>query len=314
MDERGMELNGNRVGPVMEGSTLILTCDIIGGTLLLFSLHNRKYAVIDTPLQNVTTSFCSWLVKRALWKKKSILGWPASTVSWWQDGQLIDHTYEEIIPGKSRNTMKVESLQRHHRHTEFTCSGNNNNRSQALSRAVILDLYLRPLSVELGATVANAPLFSGHNQSFTCLAFGSFPAPSVSWWIDDRFQIDTHQEVKVQFFFFQDIWLLQYDLKGSFLYENCRWQRKIGPCPRCSFTPVAKCMEANSAAKWRIPWCQTRGSRTAEHCRYTVRIPNFQRTPLWQIASGTAIAHECVCASSLSAPTQMCQCKVAIHL
>merc|ERR1711953_781492 len=152
MDERGMELNGNRVGPVMEGSTLILTCDIIGG-------------------------------------------WPASTVSWGQDGQLIDHSYEEIIPGKSRNTMKVESLQRHHRHTEFTCSGNNNNRSQALSRAVILDLYLRPLSVELGATVANVPLFSGHNQSFTCLAFGSFPAPSVSWWIDDRFQIDTHQEV-----------------------------------------------------------------------------------------------------------------------
>ena len=34
-----------------------------------FSLHNRKYAVKDTPLQNVTTSFCSWLVKRALWKK-----------------------------------------------------------------------------------------------------------------------------------------------------------------------------------------------------------------------------------------------------
>ena len=58
---------------------------------------------------------------------------------------------------------------------------------------------VRPLSVELGATVANVPLFSGHNQSFTCLAFGSFPAPSVSWWIDDRFQIDTHQEVKSNF-------------------------------------------------------------------------------------------------------------------
>ena len=38
-----MELNGNRVGPVMEGSTLILTCDIIGGST--FYLDNRKYAV-----------------------------------------------------------------------------------------------------------------------------------------------------------------------------------------------------------------------------------------------------------------------------
>lgn len=79
----------------------------------------------------------------ALKRSSFFVGWPASTVSWWQDGQLIDHSYEEIIPGKSRNTMKVESLQRHHRHTEFTCSGNNNNRSQALSRAVILDLYCK---------------------------------------------------------------------------------------------------------------------------------------------------------------------------
>ena len=70
-------------------------------------------------------------------------GSPASSVSWWQDGQLIDGSFEEIIPGKSRNTMKVESLHRQHRHTEFTCSGNNNNRSQALSKSVILDLYCK---------------------------------------------------------------------------------------------------------------------------------------------------------------------------
>ena len=72
-------------------------------------------------------------------------GWPASSVNWWQDGQLLDKTYEEIIPGKSRNTMKVEQLQRQHRHSEFTCSGNNNNRSQALSKSVILDLYRKLL-------------------------------------------------------------------------------------------------------------------------------------------------------------------------
>ena len=78
------------------------------------------------------------------------IGWPASSVSWWQDGQLLDKTYEEIIPGKSRNTMKVEQLQRQHRHSEFTCSGNNNNRSQALSRSVILDLYRKRLYVTLG--------------------------------------------------------------------------------------------------------------------------------------------------------------------
>ena len=31
MDERGVEVQGPKVGPVLEGATLILTCDIIGG-------------------------------------------------------------------------------------------------------------------------------------------------------------------------------------------------------------------------------------------------------------------------------------------
>lgn len=33
MDERGMEVQGPKVGPVLEGATLILTCDIIGGKI-----------------------------------------------------------------------------------------------------------------------------------------------------------------------------------------------------------------------------------------------------------------------------------------
>ncbi len=72
-----------------------------------------------------------------------LLGWPASSALWYQDGQLIDDTYEEIIPGKSRNTMKLSPLKRNHRLTEFTCVGANNNRSQALTKSVILDLYCK---------------------------------------------------------------------------------------------------------------------------------------------------------------------------
>ena len=34
MDERGMEVQGPKVGPVLEGATLILTCDIIGGNII----------------------------------------------------------------------------------------------------------------------------------------------------------------------------------------------------------------------------------------------------------------------------------------
>ena len=43
MDERGMEVRGSKVGPVLEGSTLILTCDIIGGKnqVFIFLTCNR---------------------------------------------------------------------------------------------------------------------------------------------------------------------------------------------------------------------------------------------------------------------------------
>lgn len=43
MDEKGMDVVGNKVGPVLEGSTLILTCDIIGGkNLQLLQREFRK--------------------------------------------------------------------------------------------------------------------------------------------------------------------------------------------------------------------------------------------------------------------------------
>ena len=38
-------------------------------------------------------------------------------------------------------------------------------------------------------------VFSGHNKSWTCVAYGSYPAPKISWWIDDRFELENHQEV-----------------------------------------------------------------------------------------------------------------------
>ena len=53
---------------------------------------------------------------------------------------------------------------------------------------------MRPLSVEVQA-VERGPFYSGHNKSFSCISYGSYPSPKVSWWIDDRFNIDSHTEV-----------------------------------------------------------------------------------------------------------------------
>ena len=47
MDERGMEVQGPKVGPVLEGATLILTCDIIGGNII-YDLWNKNPAVVGS--------------------------------------------------------------------------------------------------------------------------------------------------------------------------------------------------------------------------------------------------------------------------
>ena len=67
-------------------------------------------------------------------------GWPHSSVTWWRNGVMIDSVYEEIAPGKSRNTMKVETLRRSDLGAEFTCFGNNNNDTQPVANTVRLKL------------------------------------------------------------------------------------------------------------------------------------------------------------------------------
>ena len=67
-------------------------------------------------------------------------GWPVSQVTWWRNGDLIDNVFEEIAPGKSRNTMKVEVLKREDAAAEFTCLGNNNNNTQPVTNTVKISL------------------------------------------------------------------------------------------------------------------------------------------------------------------------------
>ncbi len=96
LDEKGSAVSG-QIGPFNELSTLILTCDVLGG-------------------------------------------WPASRVTWWRNGELLDDVFEEIAPGKSRNTMKVETLRRDDVGAEFTCLGTNNNDTQPVANTVTLNM------------------------------------------------------------------------------------------------------------------------------------------------------------------------------
>ena len=67
---------------------------------------------------------------------------PSSRVTWWANGEMIDDTYEEIAPGKSRNTMKVGTLTRNYSGAEFTCIGSNtdDNNNHAITNTVTVKM------------------------------------------------------------------------------------------------------------------------------------------------------------------------------
>ena len=55
---------------------------------------------------------------------------------------MIDDHFEEIAPGKSRNTMRLGSLTRNYSNAEFTCVGTNtqdNNHAITISQQIKLN-------------------------------------------------------------------------------------------------------------------------------------------------------------------------------
>ena len=67
-------------------------------------------------------------------------GWPSSSVSWWRAGQVVDTSWEEISPGKSRNTMKLEQLTRQDMNSRLECRGNNNNHTQPVLANIAINM------------------------------------------------------------------------------------------------------------------------------------------------------------------------------
>ena len=67
-------------------------------------------------------------------------GWPSSAVTWTRDGHILDSSWEEISPGKSRNTMKLEHLDRDDMDSKLECRGNNNNHTQPVVANIAINM------------------------------------------------------------------------------------------------------------------------------------------------------------------------------
>ncbi|XP_050295636.1 nephrin-like [Anthonomus grandis grandis] len=112
-------------------------------------------------------------------------GKPLAKVSWWRNQTLLtDETQYLVDRAKSQSTLRIEKLTRSHLLAVYSCEANNSKRQPPLVVRVAIDMYLRPLEVNL---IGNSQQFSaGKKYNITCETKGSRPPATITWWKDGR--------------------------------------------------------------------------------------------------------------------------------
>ncbi|XP_022236836.1 cell adhesion molecule 2-like, partial [Limulus polyphemus] len=75
----------------------------------------------------------------------------------------------------------------------LTCQSSNNNITVPSSRAVTLDLNIKPVEVKIHPY--QLPLSADKEVDLTCTSNGSRPAAKITWWKDKRQMQNTQESV-----------------------------------------------------------------------------------------------------------------------
>ncbi|XP_043219995.1 nephrin-like [Amphibalanus amphitrite] len=119
-------------------------------------------------------------------------GRPAPRVRWFRGSRLLDGTDRSAGAGQVTNELRLPPLGRSDLDTRLVCAASNNNISQPAVNDVHLDIYFRPLSVEILGSAA-AAFSAGKTYHLVCRTFGSRPAANITWWIGNR-QLGGHSQ------------------------------------------------------------------------------------------------------------------------
>ncbi|XP_044729168.1 nephrin-like [Chrysoperla carnea] len=119
-------------------------------------------------------------------------GRPEPSVRWWRNGTLIDSTDRTTSYKNVRtNELLVRNLQREDQHAVYTCQASNNNISQPVSASVTIEIYFKPISVEILSS--NQPFSADRSYEIPCQSVGSRPPAQISWWMDGK-QLSNHSQ------------------------------------------------------------------------------------------------------------------------
>ncbi|KAI8037622.1 hypothetical protein M5D96_009786 [Drosophila gunungcola] len=106
-------------------------------------------------------------------------GVPPPRVSWWREHALIDDSFQVLPDGSVRNVLRLKNIQRKDLLTMYTCQATNGHVVPALTKKVILDMNLPPLSLLLQGL--NHAVIAGTRTHVTCTAIGARPPPEIIW-------------------------------------------------------------------------------------------------------------------------------------
>ncbi|EDV98338.1 GH23057 [Drosophila grimshawi] len=106
-------------------------------------------------------------------------GVPPPRVSWWREHALVDDSFQVLPDGSVRNALHLKNIQRKDLLTMYTCQATNGHVVPALTKKVILDMNLPPLSLLLQGL--NHAVVAGTRTHVTCTAIGARPPPHIIW-------------------------------------------------------------------------------------------------------------------------------------
>ncbi|XP_049865567.1 synaptogenesis protein syg-2-like [Pectinophora gossypiella] len=112
-------------------------------------------------------------------------GKPMPRLRWWRDDKVIS----QLLPVDDGSRLsllelRIPKLTRQYLEAVYTCTADNTLLVPPLRVNVQIQLYLRPLLVEILAR--EQPLTVGQEAELACRAVGARPPAVITWWLDDR--------------------------------------------------------------------------------------------------------------------------------
>ncbi|XP_045528215.1 synaptogenesis protein syg-2-like [Pieris brassicae] len=111
-------------------------------------------------------------------------GIPRPSLIWYLENTIIDETFEEEDNGVTSNALTFPRLGREHLNARLSCQASNTNLSPPPSKVIIININLRPLSVQI--VKKEEQLSAYRSYDVECIVTGSRPAPQITWSIGSK--------------------------------------------------------------------------------------------------------------------------------